>query len=89
MATSPKPIKITGTATGASDKATNYKDTQKISKVPTRVSAGIKNPEVQPAYRETGIKITGTATGTKIPTAAQVNAATKNGMSISKRAGSK
>jgi len=77
MATSPKPIKITGTATGASDKATNYKDTQKISKVPTRVAAGIKNPEVQPTYRETGI------------TAARANAVTKNGMSISKRAGSK
>ena len=34
------------------------------------------------------VKITGTATGTKTPTAAQVNAATRNGMAISKRAGS-
>jgi len=34
------------------------------------------------------ITITGTATGKKTPTAAQVNAATRNGMAISKRAGS-
>jgi len=44
MAMTPKPIKITGTATGTKDKATNYKDTQKISKVPTRVTAGITGP---------------------------------------------
>ena len=35
------------------------------------------------------VKITGPATGTKTPTAAQVNAKTKNAMKISKRAGSK
>jgi hypothetical protein len=35
------------------------------------------------------VKITGTATSKKIPTAAKVNAATKNGMKMSRRTGSK
>jgi ribosomal protein S10 len=43
MAMKPKPVKITGTATGTKDKkAVNFKDTQKINKTATKVTAPVK-----------------------------------------------
>jgi hypothetical protein len=73
MKTPPKPVKITGSATG--NKAVNFKDTQKINKTATKVVArtegGISNSQVQPTYRETGVTITGTATASQ-PSAAAI-----------------
>lgn len=71
----PKPVKITGTATGTSNqKAVNFKNVQKISKVVTRDKGGINTPQVQPVYRETGtsaVRITGSARASQ-PSAAAV-----------------
>jgi hypothetical protein len=43
MAMKPKPVKITGTATGYNDKkAVNFKNVQKVNKTATKVTAPVK-----------------------------------------------
>lgn len=78
----PKPIKITGTATG--NRAVNYSNTQKINKVATRTDGGINTPQVQPVYRETGVTITGTATGSTAPKSTNFKNYQKFGMTAKK-----
>lgn len=78
----PKPIKITGSATG--NRAVNFNDTQKINKVATRAKGGIDTPQVQPVYRETGITITGTATGSTASKATNFKNYQKLGMAAKK-----
>ena len=83
----PKPKKVTlGLDSSKMSKALqkpklltgNSKSTEKMKKNSSKTTIGTGR-----------IKITGSATGTKTPTAAQVNAKTKNGMKINRRVGSK
>jgi hypothetical protein len=49
MAITPKPVKITGTATGTKDKkAVNFKNVQKISNTTTKVTAPVKKTAPAP-----------------------------------------
>lgn len=85
MKTPPKPIKITGSATGSGNqRAVNFSNTQIINKSATRTSGGINTPQVQPVYRETGITITGTATGSTAPKATNFKNYQKLGMTAKK-----
>jgi poly(3-hydroxybutyrate) depolymerase len=74
-----KPVKITGTATGTKDKkAVNFKNVGKISKTVTKVTEPVKKTsrpgtaDKQKTKQGGKVTITGSATGTKSLTAAQV-----------------
>jgi len=71
MAMKPKPVKITGTATGTKDKkAVNFKNVQKISKTANKVAAPVKKKVAAPtaaksnAMIKNGLKM-GKRTGSK------------------------
>jgi hypothetical protein len=82
MAMKPKPIKITGTATGYNDKkAVNFKNVQKVNKTATKATAPVKKTVPAPTAL---IKKTVPA-----PTAEKSNAMIKNGLKMGKRLGSK
>jgi ribosomal protein S10 len=55
MKTPPKPIKITGTATG--NKAVNFKNTQKINKTATKVTAPVKKTVPAPTAAKSNAMI--------------------------------
>ena len=54
----PKPIKITGTATGTKDKkAVNFKNVQKINKTATKVTAPVKKTVPSPTAAKSNAMI--------------------------------
>jgi hypothetical protein len=55
MKTPPKPIKITGTATG--NKAVNFKNTQKINKTATKITAPVKKTVPAPTAAKSNAMI--------------------------------
>ena len=58
MAMKPKPVKITGTATGYNDKkAVNFKNVQKVNKTATKATAPVKKTVPAPTATKSNAMI--------------------------------
>jgi len=58
MAMKPKPVKITGTATGYNDKkAVNFKNVQKVNKTTTKATAPVKKTVPAPTAAKSNAMI--------------------------------